>query len=281
MGIIGLMKSAALELGRYGITSMRSCRDSSTRPSRDMSRVTRKRSLPRANNHPDRRRTRRRRADPDFLLAAWRALDRAGGHRSGSGLSRLRRGAHGLGRDVRCDCRRQRTLHRVRPGTGVQPIENYGVIGGMRSIALVSVEGSIDFLCYPDFDSPTIFAALLDPERGGSFALNPECEDMRAKQLYLPNTNILLTRLLSEKGVAEITDFMPVGTGRDGQKQRYGHHIIRVLRVIKGECASPCAARRDSTTPDRPTAPRRLETRSSSRRTLRRAREWHCTQPFR
>ncbi len=135
----------------------------------------------------------------------------------------------------------------MRPGTGVQPIENYGVIGDMRSIALVSVEGSIDFLCYPDFDSPTIFAALLDPERGGSFALNPECEDMRAKQLYLPNTNILLTRLLSEKGVAEITDFMPVGTGRDGQKQRYGHHIIRVLRVIKGEVrfAMRCAPRFD------------------------------------
>ena len=53
---------------------------------------------------------------------------------------------------------------------GAHPIENYGVIGDMRSIALVSVEGSIDFLSYPDFDSPTIFAALLDPERGGSFA---------------------------------------------------------------------------------------------------------------
>jgi len=85
---------------------------------------------------------------------------------------------------------------------GVHPIENYGVIGDMRSIALISVEGSIDFLCYPDFDSPTVFAALLDPERGGSFAVNPECDDMRVKQLYLPNTNILLTRLLSEKGVA-------------------------------------------------------------------------------
>jgi GH15 family glucan-1,4-alpha-glucosidase len=117
---------------------------------------------------------------------------------------------------------------------GAQPIENYGVIGDMRSIALVSVEGSIDFLCYPDFDSPTIFAALLDSERGGSFALKPECDDMRVKQLYLPNTNILLTRLLSEKGVAEIADFMPVGSGQDPHKRRYDHHIIRVLRVIKG-----------------------------------------------
>jgi GH15 family glucan-1,4-alpha-glucosidase len=133
------------------------------------------------------------------------------------------------------------------PVEGVHPIENYGVIGDMRSIALVSVEGSIDFLCYPEFDSPTIFAALLDRERGGSFALNPECEDMRVKQLYLPNTNILLTRLLSEKGVAEVTDFMPVGSGRDGRQQRYGNHIIRMLRVIKGQVrfAMSCAPRFD------------------------------------
>ena len=87
-------------------------------------------------------------------------------------------------------------------------------------------KGRSIFFCYPDFDSPTIFAALLDRERGGSFALNPECEDMRVKQLYLPNTNILLTRLLSEQGVAEVTDFMPVGNG-NGQAQatvRQPHH---------------------------------------------------------
>jgi len=130
---------------------------------------------------------------------------------------------------------------------GVHPIENYGVIGDMRSIALISVEGSIDFLCYPDFDSPTVFAALLDPERGGSFAVNPECDDMRVKQLYLPNTNILLTRLLSEKGVAEVVDFMPVGDGQGARKQRYANHIIRVLRVIKGQVrfVMRCAPRFD------------------------------------
>src|SRR5580658_4336904 len=88
-------------------------------------------------------------------------------------------------------------------GTGFQPIENYGVIGNMRSIALVSAAGSIDFLCFPNFDSPTIFAALLDPKRGGSFSLNPDLENMRCKQLYLPDTNILLTRFLSESVVAE------------------------------------------------------------------------------
>ena len=120
-------------------------------------------------------------------------------------------------------------------GKGFQPIENYGAIGNMRSIALVSITGSIDFLCFPNFDSPTIFAALLDTERGGSFALNPDLPDMRVKQLYLPDTNILLTRFLSERGVAEVTDFMPVVQKNDMHKQRFGHHIIRMLRVIKGE----------------------------------------------
>jgi GH15 family glucan-1,4-alpha-glucosidase len=117
-------------------------------------------------------------------------------------------------------------------GKDAQPIENHGVIGNMRSIALVSIDGTIDFLSYPDFDSPTIFAALLDAERGGSFALHPDLEDMRVKQLYLPNTNVLLTRFLSESGVAEVTDFMPVG--QDGNTRQYDNHLIRVLRVIKG-----------------------------------------------
>ena len=55
-----------------------------------------------------------------------------------------------------------------------EPIENYGVIGNMCSIALVGVNGSIDFLCYPNFDSPTVFAALLDDERGGCFQIQPQ-----------------------------------------------------------------------------------------------------------
>src|SRR5215468_3948735 len=112
-----------------------------------------------------------------------------------------------------------------------QPIENYGVIGNMRSIALVSVDGSIDFLCYPEFDSPTVFAALLDPQHGGRFAVHPDLEAMRVKQLYLPNAIVLITRFLSESGVAELVDFMPVGNTTD---DRYGNHIIRVVRAIKG-----------------------------------------------
>ena len=126
-------------------------------------------------------------------------------------------------------------MSEVNTTKGFQPIENYGVIGNMRSIALVGVDGAIDFLCYPDFDSPTIFAALLDAERGGSFVLRPDLEGMRVKQLYLPNTNILLTRFLSESGVAEVTDFMPVGENDKTKQQRYGNHVIRMVRVIKGQ----------------------------------------------
>ena len=67
-----------------------------------------------------------------------------------------------------------------------QPIENYGVIGNMRSIALVGMNGSIDFLCYPEFDSPTVFAALLDDQKGGRFEICPQLANMRVRQLYLP-----------------------------------------------------------------------------------------------
>jgi GH15 family glucan-1,4-alpha-glucosidase len=126
-----------------------------------------------------------------------------------------------------------------------QPIEHYGVIGNMRSIALVSTNGSIDFLCFPSFDSPTVFAGLLDPKRGGCFGIYPDLEDMRTRQLYLPDTNILLTRFLSDAGVAEITDFMPVVEDED--RERYGHHILRMIRVIKGEVrfSMRCAPRFD------------------------------------
>jgi GH15 family glucan-1,4-alpha-glucosidase len=100
----------------------------------------------------------------------------------------------------------------------------------MRSIALVGVNGSIDFLCYPNFDSPTVFAALLDDERGGYFQIQPQFSERRVRQLYLPETNILLTRFLAEEGVAELTDYMPIGADDEQPNE-----IIRTLAVIRGE----------------------------------------------
>jgi GH15 family glucan-1,4-alpha-glucosidase len=112
---------------------------------------------------------------------------------------------------------------------GFQPIENYGVIGNMQSVALVGMNGSIDFLCYPEFDSPTVFASLLDDEKGGCFAIRPQLSNMRVRQLYLPDTNILLTRFLAEEGVAELTDYMPIG--KDGEQP---NEIVRTVSVIRG-----------------------------------------------
>ncbi len=108
-----------------------------------------------------------------------------------------------------------------------QPIESYGVIGDRHTVALVGMDGSIDFLCFPRFDSPSVFAALLDDRRGGRFKLSPVLDDARCKQLYLPDTTILLTRFLSDAGVAEISDFMPVSGDR--------HDIVRRAKTVRGE----------------------------------------------
>lgn len=90
------------------------------------------------------------------------------------------------------------------------PIEDYGLIGNLSTTALVSKQGSIDFLPYKRFDSPTIFGALLDKEKGGSFSIGVKGGEVNYKQLYLPDTAILLTRFLTTDGIAELTDFMPL-----------------------------------------------------------------------
>jgi GH15 family glucan-1,4-alpha-glucosidase len=110
-----------------------------------------------------------------------------------------------------------------------QPIENYGVIGDLHTVALVGIDGSIDFLCAPRFDSASVFAALLDDERGGRFQLTPLLEGARQKQLYLPDTCVLLTRFLSDEGVAEVSDFMSI---RDG---RQAHDVVRRAKTVRGE----------------------------------------------
>src|SRR5579862_8887345 len=85
-----------------------------------------------------------------------------------------------------------------------QPIADYGVIGDLHSVALVGRNGCIDWCCLPRFDSPSVFGALLDDEKGGCFSLCATGEE-DVKQIYLPNTNVLVTRFLSEGGLAEVT----------------------------------------------------------------------------
>ena len=75
-------------------------------------------------------------------------------------------------------------------------------------MALVATDGTIDFLCWPDFDSPSIFAALLDPDKGGHFTLAPQMADARVVQTYLPDTNVLLTQWLSDEASVQVTDLM-------------------------------------------------------------------------
>ena len=81
-----------------------------------------------------------------------------------------------------------------------QPIENYGMIGDMHTVALVGIDGSLDWLCVPDFDSPSVFAAILDDGKGGRFKITPIGENVTCKQFYWPETNVLVTRFLSPDG---------------------------------------------------------------------------------
>lgn len=109
-----------------------------------------------------------------------------------------------------------------------EPIENHGIVGDLRTVALVGLDGAVDFLCWPRFDSPSVFASLLDDERGGRFELAPVLDGARRRQLYLPDTNVLLTRFLSAEGVAEVSDLMAIG-GPDG-----GQRLVRRAKAVRG-----------------------------------------------
>ncbi len=110
------------------------------------------------------------------------------------------------------------------------PIEDHGVIGDCATAALITRDGTIDFLCWPRFDSPTVFASLLDEERGGSFALCPDLANARTIQSYLPDSNVLLTRWLSAEGSAETMDAMVPALGEDGGLPR----LLRRVRATRG-----------------------------------------------
>ncbi len=111
-----------------------------------------------------------------------------------------------------------------------KPIESYGVIGDLHTVALVGMDGSIDWCCLPQFDSPSIFAAILDEHKGGFFKI-ASLYEAQHKQMYLPDSNVLLTRFLSPEGVGEVVDFMPVQDPSHGKKT---HQIVRVVRAVRG-----------------------------------------------
>jgi GH15 family glucan-1,4-alpha-glucosidase len=121
-----------------------------------------------------------------------------------------------------------------------QPIENYGIIGNMRTVALIGMNGSIDWYCYPHFDSPSIFGAILDDKNGGCFRISAAADGVRHKQFYWPSTNVLVTRFLLPDGIAELEDFMPVGLPSNSPEYR---HIYRRIRCVRGSVRISVACR--------------------------------------
>jgi GH15 family glucan-1,4-alpha-glucosidase len=109
-------------------------------------------------------------------------------------------------------------------------ISDHGMIGDLQTAALVATDGTVDWFCCPRFDSPSVFASLLDADRGGYCRVCPGSDDYVTRQLYFPDTAILITRFMTPDGVGEVSDFMPVA----GNKPTDRHRLVRVLRVVRG-----------------------------------------------
>ena len=107
-----------------------------------------------------------------------------------------------------------------------RPIESYGLIGDLRTAALVGVDGSIDWFCPRRFDAPSLFASILDADRGGAFRIAPT-SPVPSKQMYLPDTAVLVTRFYSDEGVGEVTDSMPL--------ELEPCALLRRVDVVRGE----------------------------------------------
>src|SRR5512147_1088883 len=112
------------------------------------------------------------------------------------------------------------------------PIAEHGLIGDMHTVALVGTDGTIDWYCCPHFDSPSVFGAILDADHGGLFRISPDCDGWSSKQLYLPDTNVLITRFLMPDGVGEVQDFMPPARTGDAAHR---HRMIRRVLAVRGE----------------------------------------------
>lgn len=112
-----------------------------------------------------------------------------------------------------------------------KPLSDYGIVGDLRTAALIARDGSVDWLCLPRFDSRSVFGAILDSRRGGCFKISPCDEGVRSTQLYRPGTNILVTRFLSEKAVVELTDFMPLQASRSANEPSW---LVRRVQAVRG-----------------------------------------------
>lgn len=109
------------------------------------------------------------------------------------------------------------------------PIAEHGLIGDLHTVALVGTDGTIDWYCSPAFDSPSVFGSILDTDKGGHYALHPDCDDWTSKQLYFPDTNVLITRFFTHDGLGELEDYMPIDGGVP-HRQR----LIRRVHVVRG-----------------------------------------------
>src|SRR5919109_363860 len=112
------------------------------------------------------------------------------------------------------------------------PIAEHGIIGDLHTIALIGSDGTIDWYCCPTFDSPSVFASILDKERGGYYRITPARAGWTTKQLYFPDTNVLITRFFSSEGVGELQGFMPIA--RTGE-ELHRHRLIRRVVAVRGE----------------------------------------------
>ncbi|MGH9433693.1 MAG: glycoside hydrolase family 15 protein, partial [Terriglobia bacterium] len=113
------------------------------------------------------------------------------------------------------------------------PIENHGIIGNMRTVGLVALDGTIDWFCLPRFDSPSVFGSLLDDKKGGHFRIGPKAGSSKQEQYYLPDTNVLITRFPSFEGTGEIADFMPLPES----KEETSSVLIRRVKATRGTVA--------------------------------------------
>ncbi|SHN09386.1 glycoside hydrolase family 15 protein [Actinacidiphila paucisporea] len=111
------------------------------------------------------------------------------------------------------------------------PIAEHGLIGDLRTVALVGTDSRIDWFCAPRFDSPSIFGSLLDARKGGHWTISPMCEQASGQQFYFPETNILITRMLTEDGIVEIQDFMPLVREHDPDHRQ---QLVRRVVGVRG-----------------------------------------------